>query len=97
MSVVELVLLLLIAGVCGAVGKAIVGYFPGGFVVSIAVGFIGAMVGRWLAGVLHLPEILMIRIGPTAFPIVWAIVGAALFVALIALISGRIYQRRSYV
>lgn len=97
MSVVELVLLLLVAGVCGAVGKSIVGYFPGGFLASIGVGFVGALVGSWLARLIGLPELLAINVGGTTFPIVWAILGSALFVAIIALISGGIYRRRSYV
>ena len=42
MTVVSLLLLLLVAGVCGSVGQAIAGYSRGGCLVSIALGFIGA-------------------------------------------------------
>lgn len=94
MSLLELVVLLIIAGVCGAVGKAIVGYFPGGFLASIGVGFIGALVGTWVARSVGLPELFAVQVGHTAFPIVWSILGSALFVALITLISGRSYRRR---
>jgi uncharacterized membrane protein YeaQ/YmgE (transglycosylase-associated protein family) len=97
MSFVELILLLLIAGVCGAIGKAIAGYFPGGFLVSIAVGFIGALLGTWLARLIGLPELFAVNVGGTSFPILWAIIGSALFVAIISLISGRFIRRRSYV
>ncbi len=97
MSVVELVLLLLIAGVCGAAGKAIAGYFPGGFLASIGVGFVGALLGAWLARLVGLPELFAINLGGTTFPIIWAILGSALLVAVIGLISGRTYRRRSYV
>jgi uncharacterized membrane protein YeaQ/YmgE (transglycosylase-associated protein family) len=86
---VEFLILLLIAGVCGAVGQAIGGYSHGGCLVSIALGFIGALLGRWLAGVLGLPELLAIPVGRMSFPIIWSIIGAALFVALINLISRR--------
>lgn len=89
MTIVELLVLLLIAGICGAVGKAIVGYFPGGFLASIGVGFIGALVGTWVARAVGLPELFAIRVGTTAFPIIWSIAGSALFVAIIALIAGR--------
>ena len=86
---VQFLILLLIAGVCGALGQAIGGYSHGGCLVSIALGFIGALLGSWLAGLLHLPEILRIPVGGTNFPVVWSIIGAALFVALINLISRR--------
>ncbi len=89
MTILELILLLIVAGICGAIGKGIVGYWPGGFVVSIAVGFVGALVGTWLARLLGLPELLVVRIGGSAFPILWSILGSALFIAVISLLAGR--------
>jgi uncharacterized membrane protein YeaQ/YmgE (transglycosylase-associated protein family) len=86
MTVTEFLLLLLIAGVCGALGQAIAGYTSGGCLVAIALGFIGALLGRWLADVMKLPELFSVRVGDTRFPIVWSILGSALFVAVIALI-----------
>ncbi|MFL5341607.1 MAG: hypothetical protein ACJ8F7_15795 [Gemmataceae bacterium] len=87
MTVLEFVVLLVIAGLCGALGQAIVGYSRGGCLVSIAVGFIGALLGMWVANLLHLPELFTVQLGDVAFPIVWSIVGAALFVAFIAMLS----------
>ena len=72
-----------------ALGQAIGGYSHGGCLVSIALGFIGALLGSWIAGQLHLPELLVIPVGGTHFPVIWSIIGAALFVALINLISRR--------
>jgi uncharacterized membrane protein YeaQ/YmgE (transglycosylase-associated protein family) len=86
---IQVLVLLLIAGVCGAIGQAIGGYSHGGCLVSIALGFIGALLGSWIAGQLHLPELIVIPVGGTKFPVVWSIIGAALFVALINLISRR--------
>ncbi len=91
MTLFDLLVLLLVAGVCGALGQAITGYSRGGCLVSIALGFVGAVVGLWLARVLHLPELLPVRIGSTNFPIVWSIIGSALFVAVIALLTRRRY------
>ncbi len=88
MTVLELLLLLLIAGVCGAIGQAIVGTSRG-FLVSIAVGFVGALLGSWLARLLGLPEIFAVNVGGHTYPIVWSILGSALFVAVVALITGR--------
>jgi uncharacterized membrane protein YeaQ/YmgE (transglycosylase-associated protein family) len=87
MTLIDLLILLLIAGICGSLGQAIGGYSRGGCLVSIALGFVGALLGSWIATKLGLPEILPVRIGGTGFPIVWSIIGAALFVAVISLIS----------
>ncbi len=83
----NLVLLLLIAGVCGALGQAITGVSRGGCLVSIALGFIGALVGLWLARLLGLPELFTVSVGGTSFPILWSIIGSALFVAIISFIA----------
>jgi uncharacterized membrane protein YeaQ/YmgE (transglycosylase-associated protein family) len=89
MTLTHLLILLLIAGVCGSIGRAIAGYSHGGCLVSIALGFIGAIVGVWLADALHLPKLFFVSIGGENFPIIWSIIGSALFVAVISLISGR--------
>lgn len=86
---IQILVLLLIAGICGALGQAITGYSHGGCLVSIALGFIGALLGSWIAGALHLPELIAIPVGGMNFPIIWSIIGAALFVALINLVSRR--------
>jgi uncharacterized membrane protein YeaQ/YmgE (transglycosylase-associated protein family) len=87
MTLVDLLVLLLVAGICGALGQAITGYSRGGCLVSIALGFVGAVLGVWLARALALPEFFAIQIGTTNFPIIWSIIGSALFVAVIALIT----------
>lgn len=90
MNLIQLLVLLLIAALCGAAGQAIAGTRSrGGCLVSIALGFVGALLGSWLARVLGLPELFTINLGGTAFPIVWSIIGAALFVAVISLFTRR--------
>lgn len=93
MSIESLLVLLLVAGICGAVGQAIAGYSLGGCLVSIGIGFIGAVIGVWLAGVLGLPEYFALRIGGRTFPLVWAMIGSALFVALISLLTRGRWRR----
>ena len=93
MSIESILILLLIAGICGAIGQSIAGYSLGGLLVTIGVGFVGAVLGVWLSGVLGLPELFALRIGGRAFPIVWSILGSALFVALVASVRGRRYRR----
>jgi uncharacterized membrane protein YeaQ/YmgE (transglycosylase-associated protein family) len=89
MTLLSFLLLLLIAGICGAIGQAIVGYSRGGILVTIAIGFIGALIGIWLSGVLGLREIFALQIGGQTFPVIWSIIGAALFVGLISLLTRR--------
>jgi uncharacterized membrane protein YeaQ/YmgE (transglycosylase-associated protein family) len=88
-SIPALLLLIVIAAICGAIGKAIAGSARGGLIVSIALGFIGALLGPWVAGLLKLPEPFMVTIGGHPFPVLWSIIGAALFVAVIHLFSWR--------
>ena len=91
-----LLILLIIAGLCGAIGRAIGGGTGGGVLVSIAVGFIGALFGMIIAHALKLPELLVVSIDGRPFPILWSIIGGALFVALVHLISGRTLRRRTW-
>ena len=89
MTLIDVLLLLLIAGICGSLGQAIAGYSRGGCLVSIALGFVGALLGLWLARLMGLPELFPVRIGTTSFPIIWSIIGSALFVAVVALLTRR--------
>ncbi len=88
MNVFDLLILLIISGICGAVGRAVGGGFSkGGCLVSIAIGFIGALLGMWLARQMGLPELFSITVGGTSFPIIWSILGGALFVAVLGFIG----------
>lgn len=87
MTLLSFLILLLVAGSCGAIGQAIVGYTHAGCLGSIALGFIGALLGAWLARLLGLPELFRVSIGGQQFPIIWSIIGATLFVALISVIT----------
>lgn len=88
-SLPALLLLLLIAFICGAIGKAIAGGSRGGLIVTTVLGFIGALIGPWVAKALSLPEPLVVTLDRHPFPILWSIIGAALFVALMHLFSRR--------
>lgn len=91
MTLTSFLVLLLVAGICGSIGRAIAGYSHGGCLVSIALGFIGALLGVWIAGALHLPDLFVVTIGGEHFPIIWSIIGSALFVAVINLLTRRRY------
>ena len=87
MTFLEFLILLVIAGVCGALAQSITGYSHGGCLTSIALGFIGALLGTWLARMAKLPDLLAIQINNISFPIVWSIIGGALFAALLAFLT----------
>jgi uncharacterized membrane protein YeaQ/YmgE (transglycosylase-associated protein family) len=82
MTLVELIVYLIIAGICGAVARAFAGGSRGGFAISLLVGFVGAFVGTWLARQFHLPAIFVVAIGGHPFPIFWSIIGGMLLVAI---------------
>jgi uncharacterized membrane protein YeaQ/YmgE (transglycosylase-associated protein family) len=88
LTITGLLILLLIAGVCGAIGRALGGGTGGGIIVSIAVGFVGALLGSFIAAYLKVPDFLVVTVDHHSMPILWSIIGAALFVAVIHLVSG---------
>jgi len=86
MTLIGFLVLLLIAAICGSIGQALAGYNLGGCLVSIVVGFIGAYIGLWIAGKFNLPEIFTISVDGKPFPIVWAVIGSAIFTLIVALL-----------
>ena len=89
MTLGELLVLLVVAGICGTLAQSIAGYSRGGCLVSIALGFVGALLGTWLARLLGLPEFITLTIGDQGFPVIWSIIGAAIFVAILGMIQSR--------
>ncbi len=83
MTLTEFFLLLVVAGISGSIGQAISGYTRSGCITSIAIGFIGATIGVWIARELSLPEFFMLSFGTQKFPVVWSILGSALFISVI--------------
>jgi uncharacterized membrane protein YeaQ/YmgE (transglycosylase-associated protein family) len=93
MTLIGFLVLLLIAAICGAIGQSLAGYDLGGCLVSIIVGFIGAYIGLWVAAKMGLPKIFEISIEGKPFPVVWAVIGSAIFTLIIALIRRAINGR----
>jgi len=81
MDLVGILLFILIAGVCGAIGEGVAGGKVGpGFLGSFIVGLIGA----WIGGML-------IQVGPVVagVAVIPAIIGSVLFVLILKLLTGR--------
>ncbi|MEO8712970.1 MAG: GlsB/YeaQ/YmgE family stress response membrane protein [Parafilimonas sp.] len=86
MTLIGFLVLLLIAAICGGIGQSIAGYNLGGCLASIVVGFIGAYIGTWVAAKFDLPPIFEITIQGHPFPVVWAVIGSAIFTFIVALL-----------
>ncbi len=81
----------MVAAVCGSVGARLGGRGGAlGCLGSAALGFIGAALGGWIASRLGLPPLFEIDLGGgLRFPTIYAVMGSALFVALLGLLRGR--------
>ncbi len=87
MTVYGVIVLLLIAGLCGSIGSVLAGHGHVGCLGSIALGFIGAVLGAWISRHLHLPEMIVWHVGRESFPVLWSIVGSALFVGVLSFLT----------
>ena len=89
MTFVDFLILVVVAGIIGSLGQAVGGYSTPGCAMSVVIGFVGAIIGRWLPGLLNLPTFYVVDVSGTKFPVVWSIIGAALLVILLRVIMGR--------
>jgi uncharacterized membrane protein YeaQ/YmgE (transglycosylase-associated protein family) len=86
---ISLLLLLIVASICGSIGQALAGGEKSGCLTSIALGFIGALLGMWIAKAFDLPLLFRINVGGESFPVIWSIIGSALFIAFLNLFRRR--------
>ena len=89
MTLIDFLILAVVAAICGMIGEALVGYSVGGCLVSAVVGYLGALIGMWVARQFGLPELFTVSVGGQAFPVVWSIIGSALLVAVLSMIRRR--------
>jgi uncharacterized membrane protein YeaQ/YmgE (transglycosylase-associated protein family) len=89
MTILEVLILLGLAAVCGFLAQAIAGYARGGLIVAIVVGFVGALLGLWFYRTYAPPELFVITVDNQPFPIVWSIIGATLFMVVIGIFTRR--------
>jgi uncharacterized membrane protein YeaQ/YmgE (transglycosylase-associated protein family) len=94
MSILGFLLLVVIGAICGAIAELIVGYSPGGFLASVAIGFAGAWIGGWVATFLHLPSMLVVRVDGHPIEIVWTVLGAIILLLIVSLVRRSTYYRR---
>ncbi len=85
MDLLGLIVLLVVAAIAGAIGEMIAGgKVPGGWIGSIVAGLIGAWIGSML-----------LQFGPVlgGIQVIPAIIGAALFVLVVKLLTGGMNRR----
>lgn len=92
MDLLQLLILLVISGLCAAFVEFLLGYTPGGLLLSIIIGVIGAYIGSPLR---QLFSPLPIRVGDVTLDLLWTILGSALLLLLIYAIRQReVFGRR---
>lgn len=89
MPLISFLFMLIIASLAGAIGAALAGRHRTGCLPSIALGFIGAIIGSYIAQKLDLPLFFWLRFGSYKFPVIWAVFGSALLVAFLNLFTPR--------
>jgi uncharacterized membrane protein YeaQ/YmgE (transglycosylase-associated protein family) len=89
MTLVGAIVLLVIASICGSLGSRLAGYSHTGCLGSVLLGFIGAWLGTWFAAEAHLPALYVLRVRGESFPVVWSILGAGVFSAVMSMLTGR--------
>ncbi len=95
MTLVGFLILVVVGAICGGIAEALVGYSPGGFLAAVAIGFLGALIGTWLAPRIGLPSILPVTIEGFKIEIIWSILGAIILLAILSAVR-RPYRRRYY-
>lgn len=88
-SLIGFLILLALALVIGLIAKGIMGFHRGGLLTAIGLGFVGGLLGVIIPRVTNLPELLVVEIGGTRFPVVWALVGTILLIMLVSMVTGR--------
>ncbi len=80
----KFIVLLIIAFFCGSIGAQLAGAKKEGCFINIVLGYVGAIVGGWLSRKLHMSDIIVVY----GIPVIWSIIGAAIFVAIISMMTG---------
>lgn len=78
MTLLEVVVLIVMAAILGVISQKLLGYRLGGLIISIILGFIGAFAGREVGRHIPLGIQFNLQIGDVSFPVFWALAGALL-------------------
>ena len=95
MTFTGILILLILAAIFASLGQFTIGYKDLGWIISAVLGVAGAFIGLWLAGKFHLPPVYKFYVSTEPFPIVWVIVGAAVFVLIAVLLQNKFIHRNT--
>ncbi|HEU4327647.1 MAG TPA: GlsB/YeaQ/YmgE family stress response membrane protein [Roseiflexaceae bacterium] len=87
MDLLQLLILLVIAGICGALAELILGrrLGSGSLIITVILGVIGAYFGSWLSFSLGLPGY-AIEVGTMRMDLAWSLAGTLLVLALLSVV-----------
>ena len=88
-DLISLLLCLILAAGLGILSQRILGFKMGGLLVSIFIGFMGALLGREMVGWFHLPEWIYLTVAGRSFPVIWCTIGALIATAIVGAIARR--------
>ncbi len=98
MDLLQVLILLTIAGICSALAEIIAGviaqltgfriFFTGSIVVTIVIGIIGSYIGTWLSGRLGV-GLYSVIIGPVRLDLIWSVLGSLLVLTILTAVRGR--------
>jgi hypothetical protein len=89
MPLVESLVLLLVAGVCGGMAQVVTGFRHGLLLVFVGFAFFGGMLGFWIARFAELPDPFAFPIGESNFPVIASVMGAIILVVLVGALAPR--------
>jgi uncharacterized membrane protein YeaQ/YmgE (transglycosylase-associated protein family) len=89
MTLVEALVLLLVAGLCGGMAQVVTGFRHGLLLVFVGFAFFGGMLGYWIARFAELPDPFAVAIGGGTFPVIWSVMGAIVLVVLVGAMAPR--------
>jgi len=87
MTIGEFIILLLMSAILGILSQRALGTKLGGMFVAIFLGFVGAYVGKEMAGWFHLPVIFNLQIGDRSFPVIWSLFGCLVVTFVVGFIA----------
>ena len=83
MNLIELLLMGLVALICGTIAQLTSSNSKGGWIVHPVIGFFGALAGVYVSRSLNATVLYDLKIGTVVFPIIYGVIGAVIFLAAI--------------